>query len=102
VSTMSTVYNVGNIKNDDPTASGLVQTLRAQRRPDGSPVCTTLTGLTVLVSYVSALQCVSTAAIVKRETNSWRWPLFQWACLAVLAWAMAFATLQMGRLIGLS
>ncbi len=37
-STMSTVYNVGNIKNDDPTASGLVQTLRAQRRPDGSPV----------------------------------------------------------------
>jgi ferrous iron transport protein B len=53
-----------------------------------------------MVFYVLALQCVSTIAIVRRETNSWKWPAFQWAYMAILAWVLAFITYQGGRLVG--
>ena len=97
VSTLSTVYNVG----DDASGTSLVQTLHEQRRPDGQPVYTTLTGLTLMVFYVFALQCVSTVAVVRRETNSWKWPLFQWAYMGALAWGLAFATRHIGLLLGM-
>ena len=105
VSTMSTVYNVGQVELDKSSSSAeaesLAQTLRAQTRPDGSPLYTPLMGLTLMVFYVFALQCVSTVAIVRRETNSWKWPAFQWAYMGALAWLLAFVTYQGGRLIGL-
>jgi ferrous iron transport protein B len=99
VSTMSTVYNVGN---DNPeTAKGdLAQTLREQKHDDGTPVYTTLVAVTLMVFYVFALQCASTVAVVRRETNSWRWPLFQWIYMGILAWGLAFLTYQGGRLLG--
>ncbi len=99
VSTMSTVYNVGN---DDSAAgtSSLAQTLRDQKHPDGTPVYTTLVAVTLMVFYVFALQCVSTVAVVRRETNSWKWPIFQWLYMGVLAWGFAFATYHLGRLLG--
>ena len=100
VSTMSTVYNVGGAEGTDDM-DGLVATLRSQRRPDGTAVYTTLTGLTLMVFYVFALQCVSTIAVVRRETNSWKWALFQWAYMGALAWLMAFATRHMGMWFGL-
>ena len=61
---------------------------------------TLLTGLTLLVFYVAALQCASTVAVVRRETNSWKWPLFQWLYLGMLAWVLAFLTRMVGRLLG--
>jgi ferrous iron transport protein B len=96
VSTMATVYNLG--KEADPESIG--QTLREQRRADGSQVYTTLTAVTLMVFYVFALQCVSTVAIVRRETNSWKWPVFQWVYMGALAWTLAFITYQGGRLLG--
>jgi ferrous iron transport protein B len=63
-------------------------------------VYTPLVGVTLMVFYVLALQCVSTIAVVRRETNSWGWPLFQWAYMAVLAWVLAFVTYQGGLLLG--
>ncbi len=96
VSTMSTVYNVGS--DDDGGGTQLVETLREQKRPDGTPVYTTLTAVTLMVFYVFALQCVSTVAVVRRETNSWKWPLFQWVYMGLLAWGFAFATWHLGRL----
>lgn len=53
-----------------------------------------------MVYYVFALQCVSTIAVVRRETNSWKWPLFQLLYMTTLAWAMAFLTYQGGKLLG--
>jgi ferrous iron transport protein B len=97
VSTMSTVYNVG-AKED--TGTQLVETLRQQKRADGKPVYTALTGLTLMVFYVFAMQCVSTVAVVRRETNSWKWPLFQWVYMGALAWTLAFATFHLGRALG--
>jgi ferrous iron transport protein B len=100
VSTVSTVYNVAG--NDSPGAGGhsLPETLRAQRWPDGRPVYSTLVGLSLMVFYVFALQCVSTVAVVRRETNSWKWPLVQWVYMGVLAWGFAFLTYQGGRFLG--
>jgi ferrous iron transport protein B len=99
VSTMSTVYNVGNDASEEGTKN-LKQTLREQKRSDGSPVYTTLTALSLMVFYVFALQCVSTVAVVRRETNSWKWPLFQWAYMGGLAWVFAFAVYRLGHLFG--
>jgi ferrous iron transport protein B len=99
VSTMSTVYNVGSGKQNDE-AEDIAKVLKEQRRPDGTPVYTALVGITVMVFYVLALQCVSTIAVVRRETNTWKWPLFQWSYMAVLAWVLAFITYQGGRLLG--
>jgi ferrous iron transport protein B len=98
VSTMSIVYNVA--EGPDETHQQLEQVLRDQRRPDGSRVFTPLTAITLMVFYVLALQCVSTVAVVRRETNSWKWPLFQWLYMGALAWILAFITYQGGRLLG--
>jgi ferrous iron transport protein B len=100
VSTMSTVYNVGSDDSEEGTKT-LAQTLREQKHPDGSPVYTTLVAVTLMVFYVFALQCVSTVAVVRRETNSWKWPVFQWLYMGALAWILAFITYQGGRLLGL-
>jgi len=100
VSTMSTVYNVAEGKDEDTHTRNLAQVLRQQRRPDGTAVYTTLTAVTLMVFYVLALQCVSTVAVVRRETNSWKWPIFQWVYMGVLAWVFAFITYQGGRLLG--
>lgn len=100
VSTMSLVYNVGEADDSEQATQTLAQTLRAQTRPDGSPVYTTLVAVTLMIFYVFALQCVSTVAVVRRETNSWKWPLFQWLYMGALAWVLAFLTYQGGRLLG--
>jgi ferrous iron transport protein B len=100
VSTMSIVYNVAEGADEDTHTKDLAQVLRQQKRPDGTPVYTALTAITLMVFYVLALQCVSTVAVVRRETNSWKWPLFQWIYMGVLAWVFAFVTCQGGRLLG--
>lgn len=100
VSTMSTVYNVGDFDDSEAGLTTLADTLKSQVRSDGAPVYTTLTGITLMIFYVFALQCVSTVAVVRRETNSWKWPLFQWLYMGVLAWVFAFVAYQGGRLLG--
>lgn len=100
VSTMSTVYSVGEFDDSDEGMQTLAQTLQAQQRPNGTPVYTTLTGVTLMVFYVFAMQCVSTMAVVRRETNSWKWPFFQWLYMGALAWGLAFLTYHGGKLLG--
>ena len=100
VSTMSTVYNVGGVSDSAEGMQTLEQTLREQRRTDGGLVYTTLTAVTLMVFYVFAMQCVSTVVVVRRETNSWKWPFFQWLYMGVLAWVLAFITYHSGKLLG--
>lgn len=100
VSTMSTVYNVGDLDDSEEGTRGLAAVLQSQKRDDGSRLYTPLTGVTLMVFYVFALQCVSTIAVVRRETNAWKWPLFQLAYMTALAWVLAFVTYQGGRLLG--
>jgi ferrous iron transport protein B len=101
VSTMSLVYNVGKMEDKASGTQTLAKTMHNLKRPDGTPVYTTLVALSLMVFYVFALQCVSTVAIVRRETNSWKWPLFQWLYMGALAWGLAFLTYQAGRLLGM-
>jgi ferrous iron transport protein B len=97
VGTMGIIYN---IEDADETSQPLVETMRAERHADGRPVFTPLVCIGLMVFYVLAMQCVSTIAIVRRETNSWRWPLFQIAYMTALAWLGAFAVYQGGRMLG--
>jgi ferrous iron transport protein B len=100
VSTMSLVYNVGDYERSQAATSSLAQTMKQQSRPDGSPVYTTLVAITLMIFYVFALQCVSTVAVVRRETNSWKWPLFQWLYMGALAWSLAFIVYHCGKALG--
>ncbi len=98
ISTLSIVYNVG----DDPNgkSSSLVDALRGAKRADGSLVWTPLTGLSLMIFFLLACQCMSTVAIVRRETNSWRWPIFMVSYMLVLAYVASLITFQGGRLLG--
>ena len=98
ISTLSIVYNVG--ETPDNKSSSLVETLQNAKRPDGSLVWTPLTGISLMIFFLLACQCMSTVAIVRRETNSWRWPIFMVAYMLVLAYVASFVTYQGGRLIG--
>lgn len=83
VGTMATLYSVGEVGDDTRT---LEEKMREARRPDGTPVYTLATGLSLLIFYVFAMQCMSTLAIVKRETRSWKYPLIQFAYMAAIAY----------------
>ncbi len=97
VGTMGIVYNLQDV---DETSQSLIETIRNQVTPDGLPVFTPLVCIGLMVFYVLAMQCISTVAIVRRETNSWRWPLFQIAYMTALAYGGAFIVYQGGRLLG--
>ena len=98
VSTMSIVYNVETA--DKEQTESLKETMRREHRSDGKPIYTPLVCVSLMIFYVLAMQCVSTVAIVRRETNSWRWPLFQIAYMTALAWTGSFLVYQGGRWFG--
>ena len=97
VSTLSVVYNVGG---DGENTASLAEVMKFERRSDGRAMYTPLTGITLMVFYVFAMQCVSTVAVVRRETNSWKWPIFQTVYMTSLAWILAFLTYQIGTRLG--
>jgi len=98
VGTMSIVYAVES--EDDEDLAPVRDRLKEEKWPDGRPVYTPLVCLSLLVFYVFAMQCMSTLAIVRRETNSWRWPLFQLAYMTGLAWIFALLVYQVGSALG--
>jgi ferrous iron transport protein B len=98
VSTMATVFNLGNVDNN---VQPLRQSLReATDARTGVRAYTPLTGVSLMVFYVLACQCMSTLAVVRRETNSWRWPIFMLVMMNALAWTASFAVFQGGKLLG--
>jgi len=98
VATMGVVYGVGD--EVDEESPSLREKIRSEKRENGEPVYTPLMGLSLLVFFALAAQCMSTVAAVKRETASWRWPLFMLGYMTVLAWVASFVTYQGGRLLG--
>ncbi len=98
VSTLSIIYNVGKDSNEE--SEGLIDAVRNAKKDDGSPAWTPLTALTLMVFFVLAIQCMSTVAVVRRETNSWSWTIFMVFYMTALAYAAAFLTYQVGKLLG--
>lgn len=98
VSTLGLIYGVG--ADADEESVPLREALRRETYASGARVYTPLVGLALMVFFVLACQCMSTLAIVRRETASWRWPLFMFGYMTVLAWIAAFIVYQGGRLLG--
>ncbi len=96
VSTMGVVFNAEATDDIAP----LRQAMLAAKWPDGRPLFTPLVCFTLMIFYVFAMQCISTIAIVKRETNSWKWPLFQTAYMTGTAWILSFIVYQAGTAFG--
>ena len=91
VSTMSIIY-----LGEDATGEGntVREKMAKEKRADGTPAYNVRTCLSLLVFYVFAMQCLSTVAVTRRETNSWRWPIFQVVYLTGFAYIAALATYQ--------
>jgi ferrous iron transport protein B len=98
VSVMGMVYGLGEVGDDD---APLRERMRAETRRDGRPVYTPLVGLSLMVFFALACQCMSTLAVVRRETRSWRWPVFLFGYMTALAWLASFVIYQGGRALGL-
>ncbi len=94
VSTMGTIYNIGD---DVDSTISLKQHLQKDIDPNtGLPTFTILTAICVMVYYVLAMQCMSTVAVMRRETNGWKWPLFQFGYMTALAYIVTFIVYRVG------
>ena len=87
VGTMATLYSVEASDN-----SSLTDKLRAAKRPDGTPVYSLAAALSLMIFYVLAMQCMSTLAVVKRETGTWKWPTIQFFMMTGLAYIMSWVS----------
>jgi ferrous iron transport protein B len=99
VSTLAIVYGVGDDVAEKDNNS-LYDSLRRAKRTDGTAIFNTATCASLLVFYILAAQCLSTTAVVKRETNSWKWALFQVAYMTVLAYVAALLVYQTLKYFG--
>ena len=98
VTTMSTVYSIE--EEDDTDHEKLRDQLKDAHWPDGRPVYTPAVCLGLMVFYVFAMQCLSTVAVVRRETGGWKWPLFQIAYMTGTAYIGALVVYQIGHALG--
>ena len=89
VGTLATIYNVGEDKDET-----IKKRMAAETYADGTPVFTLASGLSLMVFYAFAMQCMSTLAIVRKETNSWRWPAIQLVVMTAVAYLGALVTFQ--------
>ncbi|MFN9709798.1 MAG: ferrous iron transport protein B [Bacteroidota bacterium] len=90
VGTMATLYSV----NDEDDASTLREKMQAAVRSDGTKVYTLASGVSLMLFYLLAMQCMSTLAVVKRETNGWKWPMIQLVYMTALAYLISLAAYQ--------
>jgi ferrous iron transport protein B len=90
VGTMATLYSVGA----DDKGLLLRDKMKAAKRPDGSALFTLATGVSLMIFYVFAMQCMSTLAVTKRETKTWKWPTIQLIYMTALAYVMSFLAYQ--------
>lgn len=95
VAVMGTIYAVGSDADDQ----NLSEKLRSAKWPDGSPIFTLPMVLGLLVFYAWCLQCAATLATIRRETNSWRWPIFAWFYMTGIGYTGALVVYQVGSLL---
>jgi ferrous iron transport protein B len=98
ISTLGIVYAVGD--DVDEESKPLRQALQTAKRSDGHRAYTPLVGLSLMVFFALAMQCMSTLAVVRRESKSLRWPIFLFTYMTILAWIVSFLVYQGGKLLG--
>ena len=89
VGSLATIYAV---QNEGAAQTLLIDRMRNEVKADGTPVFTLASGVSLMVFYVFAMQCMATLAVVKRETNSWKWPIIQLVFMGALAYVSAWFT----------
>jgi len=94
VGTLATIYSVGSHSDEETT---IKNRMNAEIRPDGKKVFNFATGVSLLLFYAFAMQCISTLAIVKRETNSWKWPAIQLVFMSGVAYLSSLIAYQLLR-----
>jgi ferrous iron transport protein B len=94
VAVMGTIYAVG----EEAEEASLTAKLRSASWPDGTPIFTVPMVLGLLLFYAWCLQCAATIATIRRETNSWRWPVFAWTYMTVIGYTGAFLIYQIGSM----
>lgn len=92
ISTMATIYSLG-ADNDDENQ--IVTRMRNETRPNGEAVFNFPTGISLMLFYAFAMQCLSTLAVVRRETGSWKWPMVQLVCMTGLAYLASMFAYQL-------
>ncbi len=97
---VSTLGIVFGIEEADEESVSLRSSLQGAQRADGSPLMTPLTGVSLMVFFVLACQCMSTIVVVRKESGTWRWPLFMFGYMSVLAYAASLAVYQIGSALG--
>jgi ferrous iron transport protein B len=98
VGTLGTLHSVGEA---DEESKGLREALQNEVRPDGSKIYNPLVAYSLMVFVLLYLPCIAAIAVIKRETNSWRWPIFAAFYTTAIAWVVALVIYQGGRLLGL-
>ena len=98
VATLGTIYSLGG--DVDESDSGLQQALQDSKWPDGRPVYSIPVALSIMVFFALCAQCASTLMVIRRETNSWGWPLFTFVYMTTLAYLAALIVYQVGTAIG--
>ena len=93
---VSTLGIVFGIEEADEESQTLRSSLQSAERADGSPLMTPLTGVSLMVFFVLACQCMSTIVVVRKESGTWRWPLFMFAYMSVLAYVASLVVYQGG------
>jgi ferrous iron transport protein B len=94
VGSLATIYAVNS---DDGGNVRLIDRMRSEKRKDGKPVYSLASGVSLMVFYVYAMQCMATLAVVKRETKSWKWPIIQIGFMGALAYFGALITFNLLR-----
>lgn len=89
VGSLATIYA---IQDESDGQSLLIDRMRKEVKADGTPVFTIASGVSLMVFYAFAMQCMATLAVVKRETNSWKWPIIQLVFMGLLAYFSAWLT----------
>lgn len=95
---VSSIVTIFEVQKSAPESAGdIIARLQSETDPvTGRPFFTPLRGISIMLFYVLAMQCLSTVAVVRRETGGWRWPLFQWFYMTGLAWLVCFLVWQIG------
>jgi len=97
IATMGTIYSLGGDVGEEDAS--LMEQLRAATHADGTPVFNVAVACSIMVFFALCAQCAATLMVIRRETNSWRWPLFTFGYMTALAYVGALITYQVGMLL---
>ena len=97
VGTLGTIFSLGAVEAED---TGLQAKLQSATDKDGNKLFGLATGLSVMVFFALCCQCAATLAVMRRETNSWKWPIASFVYMTGLAYVCALATYQVAHALG--